>query len=1039
MICFCSNLMKFIKLMFNFNNLRHRYSSCRFNKKIIVALFGFLMLTAYANAYNFDCNSIYAMDNQKVYKIKELIPTAFGGMYGENYEDTGIRFSYNDTLGNYSTIALGYSPGGTTLRLYGWALERWKVNANTSIRRPSYVSGSSTHTYINYSASGLGVHDSAGGGVNQLTGEIYLSSAYNDNLSGNYRLSIINPSTRAARTIAFSKGDISGPTLGKMISDLVIDVEGNVLVVSQDAASSSTVYLVRLDISEGKYYVLKNLTGDIPGKIGGAYAGMAFLDGYLYTYDSLDGNIYKVNIATGSSTLLGKTYMGFSDLSSCQMVSVIRGKVYDDADGDGVLSSEEKNADSITGITVQLYDGNYNLIDTQTTTSSGYNFVAGSHITGYYVRVKNPKKNGLIATQTWASGSSASNTVTNYCTDLINNDVTGSNQDRTCYGARADGIDSANDSITNANYYSKITMNNNNAAAYVDFAFTTFVDRSDAKASYGEALHSLGIKDILAQPVLYLGDGVSADNVSKISNNADGDDFDDGMFVMIDGAAVSLQDAVLIMGKPYTIQAVINGTLKNSGYLNAWIGTTSNGGLSNTFETKIADNLQNTSGDTIEFVYTPKVNPTTINTFIRARFSTVMGLTATDDVSASGYSLAINGEVEDYKVVIAGKQIRLNVKSIGDIGSFSFEFSNVYTTFPSTDTRTINTTIQDEFVSQPYDGTVHAINSANHDIVISEVSIPSNLGLVQSQTNCVDLSSSEPSANLSISFSGNDIIVPNSQITEQSNIVCNIVYGVQPTLEFRTNIINRVSTDDNFNISISDTSNVTLKSNQTTASESNALIDVFRVATGKYLFNQIMTEGSASGSGHYTKDIKCINLKNNTLVFEGDTLPFEIDAEYGDAIKCEIKNSAIIADFTTSDIKAEPLVQVAGNSSIITVSIKDDSGNVINSGGDDVVVFMNAANAMTLTNGMISETSTTANISAADNGDGTYEVYIHSIVASLANITFMVNGDLGTSNVTVTFTHSGNIDINGSNGKSYIKATPNTLQAGNISLISVYL
>ncbi|MDR1007123.1 MAG: hypothetical protein LBL65_00985, partial [Campylobacteraceae bacterium] len=1053
MIYYCLNsILK--PLVPSFNNFRQKF----FNKKIAATFFASLAFVTCANAYDFNCDSVYGIMNtpdnksSKVYQYKSMTSANINS--GDSaFIDTGIIFTElsqsKPTPDNFanSTLAIGYGPDSSNIRVYRWKYHDWTTydnNASISKRISYFITPVSldniTLWAFNYNSANAPKRESAGGEVNQLTGDLYLSSAWNDKLSdGSFKITVIDGSKRTTRSLSFSKEDDSEPDLGQAVSDMIIDAEGNTFIIATDGTSN---YLTRLNMTTGKYDTVVEIKGAFGNPSLITAGGMAFLNGRVYVLGG--GKNYEIDPVSGQSADIGNGY-NFTDLASCQLVPLITGQVYNDANGDGALSDSEK-VSGIAGVTVQLYDKNYNLLGEQTTKDSGsYSFIVND-IKGaeFYIRVKNPTINGEHAAQTWASGGSFSykiggtNIVTNYCTDLTSDDSTGSDQDRVCYGKRADSIDSLDNGVTNANYYSKVFMDTDKAVVHANFAFTAILDRSDAPASYGEAIHNLGIKDSSGNLVAYLGNGVSADSALKTSDNASGDDFDDGMFITIDGVELPLQNAVLMTGKTYNMRALINGTLKSSAYLNAWIGTKSGGEFSNTFDTQIADNLNSASDDTIEFTYSPKGNAAAINTFIRARFSTVKNLSAADNVDTKDYPWSFDGEVEDYRVVIAGKQIRLNVKSVNDIGNFSFNLSNVDATFPSINTRTFETTTSDVFTIQPYDGTVHAIKSASQDVVISGSSIPSQFELMRSQTNCVDLSSSNPSANLNIDFNANgDITVQGDQVADGSNIVCSIVYGVRPTLEFVTNIANRAFANDNFNISISDVSNVSLKSNQTMIGESSASINAFGTATGTYLFNQTMASGSIGSLEHYKKDIKCTNSKDSSTVTTSGVFPFEINATYDDIIKCEITNIGLTADLKTSEIKAEPSTQTAGDNSTITVTLKDSSGNVINSGGDDVVIFMNANDAMTLTNGAVSKISATANVTAVDNGNGTHTAYVHSTVAGLANMTFTVNGDLGENNTSVEFTHSNSIDING--GNTSITANPTHLSIDEKSVITVVL
>ncbi|MDR1460434.1 MAG: Ig-like domain-containing protein, partial [Campylobacteraceae bacterium] len=1000
--------------------------------KSFFVLIAAIFLTSSANAVTWSEDLLYLCAGSGIYSVNP----ATGSVSGQLANDGG----------NDPTCGLGpIDPqnGNYALRMYTWGWT-WDGGGSSSYRIRYMNSGATDWTYLNYSTySALG--DSAGGEVD-LNGNVYImvqnSPSYP--ITSQY-LIIFNPRTGAVINYSGSIGAASTAdqltTNGDSVSDMAIDAEGNAYMLIRGVTTrgyGSGSFIVRIVPgtagSQWKYNIVKKLSVSLPN-----IYGMAFLNGYLYTVggtgasdgllriDPLSGSVTKVINSLGSAVVY--------DMASAQTAPVITGKIYNDANGNGVIDTGEGG---IGGITVEIYDsatGAY--LGVATTNGNGdYTFLVKTSATGisYHIRVKNPIIDGLHAAQTYASaGNTASdpvngrvNTVTAFCADFdARTDAVAKTINGTCYGARLNGIDSSTSTniLSNQiNYLSTVVMRTDKAVAHADFGFTAVSDRGDApQTNYGEAIHNIGVKDFSGKPIIYLGSDVSAEATSKYSADADADDFDDGMFALINGVETPLQNAVFLRGKDYTFRSYVNGIISDKGCIRHFIGldVSGNGGFINTFQA-IDNNNSNVcysigSESVKDKIYRiPSTTGTlTGQTFFRTRLISMYDSAVTSLVTPTGNTLSgpnapwvLNGEVEDYKILVVGSQIRLNVKSIGDVGNFTFGISNVDTAFPSINTRTLRTTASNVFINQPYDGTVHAISTAGADIKITPT-VASNFGLVKSQTGCVDLTYSS-SDNLSITFDNSGAItVPAAEVKTDSDIACNIVYGVEPTIEFITNIANRAFTDDNFNISVKDASDTILKSNQTTSGVSSVSTGIFQVAAeSEYLFDQVMASGSISGSNHYTRDINCTNLKDNSAIV-ANALPFTLNATFGDNIKCEITNDAIVANLGTSEIKAVPSTQTVGGNSTITVTLKDSSGDVINSGGDRVVIFMDATAAMRLTNGTASYLSMMANITAIDNGNGTYDAYIGSDLSGVADLTFSVNGIMGSNTANVTF-KSGN-------------------------------
>jgi hypothetical protein len=97
-----------------------------------------------------------------------------------------------------------------------------------------------------------------------------------------------------------------------------------------------------------------------------------------------------------------------------------------------------------------------------------------------------------------------------------------------------------------------------------------------------------------------------------------------------------------------------------------------------------------------------------------------------------------------------------------------------------------------------------------------------------------------------------------------------------------------------------------------------------------------------------------------------------------------------------SVISALPLTMTAGDSSLVTVQVKDGFGRNVTTGGDAV--------SLTTSLGTLVGTTTAATVTPIDNGNGTYKAWLKSTGTGTANLTGMVLGNaIGTTaSVSVT-------------------------------------
>ncbi|MDR0408441.1 MAG: hypothetical protein LBH45_05975 [Campylobacteraceae bacterium] len=613
---------------------------------------------SYKNAaapLNFNCDDkIYFTRGGSQDFIYELDTTTWN--YKQMFEVTGTSHSYAMT-----TIALGPLGRNGRLTLFGWDYNidsvttpgnimhsiLWIRNGTIEPNGPLYVISNGR----SYSSRGW-----ASGEVYQLTGEIYLMDGITSELDVQ-QVRIIdpsNPGTLASNAKNF-KIDISNLNFAHSYrgSDMAIDAEGNAYVIITESGMRPNTYLVRLDRPKSpdgsfsdntnekfKASLVRKLDTPQDLSYGHSIWSFAFLNGKLYiaadrvSVTTYNNYIYEINPLSGSSKNRNKPN-GFgatswiTDFATCQVAPIIRGKVYLDADGNGILSTAEKNAPGVENITVDIYDARGIYLGGQETDYNGeYSLMLPGLNTTFYVRLRQPQIDGVNAHQTWASGGiyewrgtlkAGNNTVEPVCyngiVQLENTTTTNKPQighfinynSTTCYGAKANRIDKSDNltvgkaiSVVNdANYYSKVFMQTDRAVPHADFALTPG-DRSDApnrtingkRYNFGETGHFVNTID-----GIFLGNTssqIDADSSSIANTNTSTGDDDSGSGVRDDYSVFvkkadneteefkPVQGRLFENGKTYTFR--IN-TPNNKGYLNAWVSFSNNATLTeNTFQ-----------------------------------------------------------------------------------------------------------------------------------------------------------------------------------------------------------------------------------------------------------------------------------------------------------------------------------------------------------------------------------------------------------------------------------------------------------------------
>ncbi|MDR1976567.1 MAG: hypothetical protein LBQ18_06195, partial [Campylobacteraceae bacterium] len=1030
-----------------FSKSLHLFRVSRFIKKFLFFVFAVAVFGTNSYAEVFNCQYLYGAKIETKAKTNRIVKYT---NIASNLANTNTDVLFSGVSGDdISTIALGRvrNAGGMTdeLRLYRWKYAYWTTDNNASDERPSYFKHGDTSTrhFVNYNPSGLPKNkEAAGGEVNQMTGDIYMTSNWSDKISdGNFYMMVIDPYTGATRHLAPTAADSSQPSLGMVISDMIVDAEGNVFVVASAANNAQTMYLTRINMTTGKYSVIKGITDTNTQKIGAGSGSLGFLNGYIYVQSG--GEYHKIDPVTGIATYLGSGD-SVEDFASCQVVPVITGKIYNDANGDGVISSAEKSANNMPGVTVELYDGSGKVIGEQVTKDSGeFSFIIGDFTATYYVRVKNPKINGINAAQTWALGgqftfsgaiSGGINTVTNYCTDFNSDDTSGSTSNRTCYGARKDGKDSLTSSLSGANYYSKIEMTTDKAVPHIEFAFSIASDRSDAEQP--EVLHNLAIKGPGGDYRAYLGSNVTVDSSSIKSPLADSDIGDDGLYVLINGRYMPVQQRGFVKNATYQFRADINGTLKNSAKLNIWLpGHISTGELTEVTP-RLVNPLSNTTSGADSIFFTATIPDDAggygIDRTLRARFSTSEGINAVNNVSTNlnNDPWVIDGEVEDYKVSLLSRQVRISLKTVGtsgNSGDFTFQMGNMLNNGFSYNSTTFSTNAPDVITDEPL-GAIHEINASNTAVPIT-IDKPQIFSVIQSQTNCIDINNGN--ANVPLDFSiyqggskwYDSVTIPSASVKDNSDIVCLFTYGTAPMITINANVTNRAFANDNFNLTLSDiNASSVITSNITTTGTNTTSVSAILAADHTNNISISMLTGSTGTLDRYAITPECKLSSGSSIPTTVTDGWFTVKAAVADNITCSVTLTASTISAINSKIEVIPQDNDAGNISLVLITLKDTNNITLPSGGDSINLFISSPVIMELSNGVDSIYSpTTSNITAIDNNNGTYTAYITSNLTGEANLTFSVNAVAADDYAVAKFNH---LSVDMDNSNTSITITP---------------
>ncbi|MCO6524587.1 MAG: hypothetical protein J6562_06140, partial [Candidatus Schmidhempelia sp.] len=454
---------------------------------LFIMLFG---MKAHAAIYNikstkFDCNSLYSVSEGIGYPNGTT-----GTVYKLDPLSGNKEVMYS--LGYWgSTIALGYKGGrnsGGPLVMYAWP---YGAHASRKPWTVEYGATNNDQTLFPYDFRGtypfqdLG-NTWAGGEVNQITGEIYMTnvagSVLNTVNTGNFRLGIFDPNTGASR-IGIPKPLTNSDTVEGMVgSDMAIDAEGNAYLIVNDNRHGNIhkVLIKVMPTANSEYwpYVLVQHFRQLPGD---DVWGMAFLDGKLYT-SAANFILWRSNPLTGTSERLPTALGDTRDLSSCQVAPIIKGKVYLDPIGEGNFKDF---SGTVPNVEVELWKNGEVVASHETSEAGEFNFIVDSvNNQDYYVRIAHPEVKGMRAKQTWASANINSNSVTAYCGGTGKNPPKEMKASGPCFGANKYESVSTPASVDKSYIYSKVNMRTDDVVAEASFAITVASNYGDAPSSY---------------------------------------------------------------------------------------------------------------------------------------------------------------------------------------------------------------------------------------------------------------------------------------------------------------------------------------------------------------------------------------------------------------------------------------------------------------------------------------------------------------------------------------------------------------------------
>jgi hypothetical protein len=646
--------------------------------------------TTFGQTNGLEENALYAVESTATARVSKIENLTGTPTYTEVYRgNTGWSTAYPTTTPGLTTIAMGWYNGSLVMYHWDWSSRALAtINDNNYVPVRRVVPGQDNAETLPYpvpisNPPGAGgtaeLYRSAwsGGEINQLTGELYFSGCEDTYLgwtgsaggsttrTSPFTMMKYNITTgnyvRASGVIAKTPAD-SILVDGKFVmSDMAIDAEGNAYILVGNDGSDR--YLVKVEPENVNglpwyYSVVKKLGSGMSGEI----YGMAFVDGTLY---AAYGSLYAIDVFSGTVTNKGTLPYTAFDLASCQTAPVIRGKIFNDRNGDGIISHED-SLSACPGVTIEIYDKNKAYLgSTQTNASGEFNFLCklnspNDGLTNYYLRVKRPYIktynaagtaiiDSVQAVQTWASAEDATGYKTVAYTSKWNGTSWNKDLPMTVSGPTpgAKGLlatDPNTSVLDNAMIYSNVNIQGSQQVAKVYFGLTGFSDRGDAPYSAttndGKPFKStialggpaqLALKDSTNNYFLYMGNSVSGTFTGNYNNTvpeiaapvdaASTDANDNGVFIVTPTGLRPFTDGIIELKQTdgyaaptYTFKVKVSGSERSRGYLNVWTSRNFGSGATGAIGvqrilTNVRDGMtgdtDGTVNDTVTFTYIP--------------------------------------------------------------------------------------------------------------------------------------------------------------------------------------------------------------------------------------------------------------------------------------------------------------------------------------------------------------------------------------------------------------------------------------------------
>jgi hypothetical protein len=773
----------------------------------------------------FNCNYLYEVKNANsdgMYRWRTPGDTSTRQqIYG-----MGTGWSPSDQA---NTIGVGPDPtNSNVITARHWS----NTDATVRMKKVTYGSNAAPEATARPGASG-GSNDWAGGEVRQDTGEVYLTGHWSadvqDNGDGDFKMAVYNPvngqfkasSALAPRTNSDALSGVGSTRQWRPFADMAIDAEGSAyIIVSRDSSDAHAKWLLRVKPgTDGttwlwdKVVQLSAYPGTTYPTTNSQWYGMAFINGILYAsqgsdlwaIDTMTGQMYRV--ATGISG--GTIY----DLAACQAAPVIRGTVFNDANGNGQQDAGEAG---IPGQVVSIYgnDGRYIAVR-YTDGSGGYSFIVnrvGTPSARFFVRLKHPKVGGVNAAQTYASGSTDGNLVLPWCATATE-DYARMTESGVCRGARRDHVDTnvtptgaptAANGITGATngagILTEVTMLVDTQVAVADFGVTTAGSHGDAPwktnlttdANKGPTHVAAGVyaDDLWLGAAHDVNDPEPGPSSAGVATDPHGPT-DDGVEIRMSENSpwMPLSESILAINKTYSVRAKVSGVLAAGAKVQGWGGALVNS-VAPTASSIVGpaitmDNGGVVAGDGYAYgrMNTGTGNPTGAPpTWARFRVSETGGLSATDippypptggdsDTNSASNPWWVPGEVEDYRVYVASGTLALNARSVGGGGSFGFSLGNVSDVAPSS---------ASDLIVTPGDGVVassgrgHAFASVGLPVTITPGTPPSGFSVTGAECVRVTDSGSVP---VDVGSVGGVFTVPASVVVQGAALSCTVSFA----------------------------------------------------------------------------------------------------------------------------------------------------------------------------------------------------------------------------------------------------------------------